>query len=236
MLIRKPQPKAEEGLPDRLERLLSLYEKNLRLEVFFIERKDIESLLDILPAQGDLIQALSSMLPDLRLPEALAEALQKRLEAADALRESNKKALDQAMHEVSSELEQMSGARQRIRQMRQLSKSMYQETNEPARMQIGRREKSPLFPEKSRGPSLPRAFQHAPSQAGLSQCGGLHYTSSALPHACCSGVSMSAVGLKIGFSKCLSRLRRPYSRLSRNGALSPQVLVIRVHAENSWFK
>ena len=41
MLIRKPQPKAEEGLPDRLEKLLSLYEKNLRLEVFFIGRKDI---------------------------------------------------------------------------------------------------------------------------------------------------------------------------------------------------
>ena len=135
MLIRKPQPKAEEGLPDRLEKLLSLYEKNLRLEVFFIGRKDIESLLDILPAQGDLIQALSSMLPDLRLPEALAEALQKRLEAADALRESNKKALDQAMQEVGSELEQMNGARQRIRQMRQLSKSMYQESNEPARLQ-----------------------------------------------------------------------------------------------------
>ena len=75
------------------------------------------------------------MLPDLRLPEALAEALQKRLEAADALRESNKKALDQAMQEVSSELEQMNGARQRIRQMRQLSKSMYQESNEPARLQ-----------------------------------------------------------------------------------------------------
>lgn len=135
MLIRKPQPKAEEGLPDRLERLLSLYEKNLRLEVFFIGRKDIESLLDILPAQGDLIQALSSMLSDLRLPEALAEALQKRLEAADALRESNKKALDQAMQEVSSELEQMNGARQRIRQMRQLSKSMYQEASAPARLQ-----------------------------------------------------------------------------------------------------
>ena len=135
MLIRKPQPKAEEGLPDRLEKLLSLYEKNLRLEVFFIGRKDIESLLDILPAQGDLIQALSSMLSDLRLPEALAEALQKRLEAADALRESNKKALDQAMQEVSSELEQMNGARQRIRQVRQLSKSMYQETSAPARLQ-----------------------------------------------------------------------------------------------------
>lgn len=135
MLIRKPQPKAEEGLPDRLEKLLSLYEKNLRLEVFFIGRKDIESLLDILPAQGDLINALTPMLSDLRLPPAQAEALQKRLEAADALRESNKQALDQAMQEVSVELEQMNGARQRIRQVRQLSKSMYQEPSAPARLQ-----------------------------------------------------------------------------------------------------
>jgi hypothetical protein len=135
MLIRKPQPKAEGGLPDRLEKLLSLYEKNLRLEVFFIGRKDIESLLDILPAQGDLINALTPMLFDLLLPPAQAEALQKRLEAADALRESNKQTLEQAMQEVSSELEQMSGARQRIRQMRQLSKSMYQETSTPARLQ-----------------------------------------------------------------------------------------------------
>lgn len=135
MLIRKPQPKVEEGLPDRLERLLSLYEKNLRLEVFFIERKDIESLLDILPAQGDLINALTPMLSDLRLPPTMAEALQKRLEAADALRESNKQALDQAMQEVSAELEQMNGARQRIRQVRQLSKSMYQEPSAPARLQ-----------------------------------------------------------------------------------------------------
>jgi hypothetical protein len=135
MLIRKPQPKAEEGLSDRLERLLSLYEKNLRLEVFFIGRKDIESLLDILPAQGDLINALTPMLSDLRLPPAQAEALQKRLEAADALRESNKQALDQAMQEVSVELEQMNGARQRIRQVRQLSKSMYQEPSAPARLQ-----------------------------------------------------------------------------------------------------
>lgn len=135
MLIRKTQPKAEEGLSDRLERLLSLYEKNLRLEVFFIGRKDIESLLDILPAQGDLINALTPMLSDLRLPPTMADALQNRLEAADALRESNKQALDQAMQEVSAELEQMNGARQRIRQVRQLSKSMYQEPSAPTRLQ-----------------------------------------------------------------------------------------------------
>jgi len=135
MLIQKSQSTPDQGLPKRLENLLSLYEKNLRLEVFFIERKDIESLLDILPAQGDIIQALTMMLSDLRLPEAQGEALRKRLEAADALRESNKLALDLAMGEVTAELEQMNGARQRIRQMRQLSKSMYQESPTPTRLQ-----------------------------------------------------------------------------------------------------
>jgi hypothetical protein len=135
MLISRPQSKAEEGLPARLESLLVLYEKNLRLEVFFIGRKDIESLLDLLPAQGDLVHALTEILSNLKLPPTESEALQKRLEAADALRESNKQALDQAMQEVSSELEQMNGARQRIRQVRQLSKSMYQEPSAPARLQ-----------------------------------------------------------------------------------------------------
>jgi hypothetical protein len=38
------------------------------------------------------------------------------------------------MQEVSGELEQMNGARQRIRQVRQLSKSMYQESSAPARL------------------------------------------------------------------------------------------------------
>jgi len=135
MLIKKAQAKTNSGLPDRLENLLSLYEKNLLLEVFFIGRKDIESLLDLLPAQGDLLQALVSILPDLRLPETSATVLQKRLEAADALREANKKSLDVAMQEVSAELEQLNGARQRIRQVRQLSKSMYQETSASARLQ-----------------------------------------------------------------------------------------------------
>lgn len=135
MLIKEPSPTPEGALPIRLEKLLSLYEKNLHLEVFFIQRKDIESLLDILPAQADLIQALSSLLADLRLPAAQAEELQKRLETVDALRESNKQALDQSMREVGAELEQLNGARQRIRQVRQLSKSMYQETTSPVRLQ-----------------------------------------------------------------------------------------------------
>lgn len=135
MLIKRTQTPSGDALPARIEKLLSLYEKNLQLEVFFIGRKDIESLLDILPAQGDIINALTPMLSDLKLPPAQAELFQKRLEAADALRESNKLALDQAMQEVSAELDQMNGVRQRIRQVRQLSKSMYQDTSHPARLQ-----------------------------------------------------------------------------------------------------
>lgn len=130
MLIRKPEapkvPAAFSPLPPRLEQLLSLYEKNLQLEIFFIQRKDIESLLDLLPAQGDLIVAISKLLPSVRLPAGETEVLQKRLESADALRDSNKAALDQSMKEVQEELEQMNLARQRIRQARQLSKTMYQ--------------------------------------------------------------------------------------------------------------
>jgi len=135
MLIRKPELVSSSALPPRFEQLLSLYEKNLLLEVFFIEKKDIASLVELLPAQGDLIAALTGILADLRLPPLESDHLQKRLEAADALREKNKLLLDEAMQEVSAELEQMNGARQRIRQVRQLSKSMYQESSATPRLQ-----------------------------------------------------------------------------------------------------
>ena len=126
MLIKKPEATPVSALPDRLEQLLSFYESNLQLEVFFLGRREIDKLVELLPTQGSLITALTELLTDLRLPQPLADALQKRLEAADALRESNKAALDQAMQDVTQELEQMNLARQRIRQARQLSKTMYQ--------------------------------------------------------------------------------------------------------------
>lgn len=135
MLIKKQEPAPVPAQPDRLEQLLSFYESNLQLEVFFIGRGEFDKLAELLPTQGSLMEALTELLTNLKLPPAESQALQKRLEAADALRESNKQALDQAMQGVSSELEQMNGARQRIRQMRQLSKSMYQESNAPARLQ-----------------------------------------------------------------------------------------------------
>ena len=135
MLIKKQEPTPVPARPDRLEQLLSFYESNLQLEVFFIGRREFDKLVELLPTQGSLIEALTGILANLKLPPVESQALQKRLEAADALRESNRQALDQAMQEVSAELEQMNGARQRIRQVRQLSKSMYQESNEPARLQ-----------------------------------------------------------------------------------------------------
>jgi hypothetical protein len=135
MLIKKQEPAPVPAQPDRLEQLLSFYESNLQFEVFFIGRREFDKLVELLPTQGSLIEALTGILANLKLPPAESQALQKRLEAADILRDSNKQTLDQVMQEVSSELEQMNGARQRIRQMRQLSKSMYQESNEPARLQ-----------------------------------------------------------------------------------------------------
>jgi len=135
MLIKKQEPAPVPAQPDRLEQLLSFYESNLQLEVFFIGRREFDKLVELLPTQGSLIEALTEILAVLKLPPAESAALQERLEAADALRESNKQALDQAMQEVSAELEQMNGARQRIRQVRQLSKSMYQDSQPTARLQ-----------------------------------------------------------------------------------------------------
>lgn len=126
MLIRKPVTLPPAPLPDRLAKYLDLYEKNLRLEVFFIDTKDIDSLLEILPAQGELIEAISGLLPT--LPPLQQTLLRRRLEILDAQRMSNRDALDRALAEIQGELDQMNTARQRIRQARQLSKSLYQET------------------------------------------------------------------------------------------------------------
>jgi len=122
-------------IPPRLEQLLAFYEKNLQLEVFFISRNEIEKLLELLPVQGSLIKALTEELSTLKLPPAESKALQTRLEAADALRESNVKALDQAASDTKSELEEMNRARLRIKQARQLSVTMYQDSADASRLQ-----------------------------------------------------------------------------------------------------
>ncbi len=123
------------SITDSLEQRLAFYESNLQLEVFFIGRREIEKLLDLLPVQGSLIESLSEDLSNIKLPSAESKALVNRLEAADALRESNMRALDQAALEVKSELEEINCARLRIKQARQLSNTMYQDSADRSRLQ-----------------------------------------------------------------------------------------------------
>ncbi len=132
MLIRKA---AVAPLPARLENLLATYEKNLRLEVFFIRNKDTASLLEILPQQGDLIRAIEEMMPTLGLPDATAAVLAKRLAEADALREANRMEVDRGVEELKNELQEMNAARVRIRQMRHISKTTYTQEEPTARLQ-----------------------------------------------------------------------------------------------------
>jgi hypothetical protein len=127
MLIRKPVQPAPLSDEKRLEILLNAFEENLRREIFFIRRKEAENLLELLPAQGDLIVAISQIVERLDLPEPRAAALRKRLAAADAMREANRAEADRITEEMRRELDEMNIARQRIRQARQLSKTIYKE-------------------------------------------------------------------------------------------------------------
>ena len=111
----------------RLEILLTAFEENLRREIFFIRRKEAENLLELLPAQGDLIMAISEIVERIKLPEPRAAALRKRLAAADAMREANRAEADRVTADMRQELDEMKLARQRIRQARQLSKNLYKE-------------------------------------------------------------------------------------------------------------
>jgi hypothetical protein len=124
MSLAGPNSSPEE---QRLEVLLSSYEKNLRTEVFFIRQKDMASLLELLPQQDDLIRAIGALFQSITLLPPQETLLRKRLAAADALREGNRFELDRAMQAVRDELEEMNAARIRIRQVRQISKSIYQE-------------------------------------------------------------------------------------------------------------
>lgn len=127
MLIRKSAPPASFPEEKRLEVLLSAFEENLRREIFFIRSKEPENLLELLPQQGELIVAISEILEKLKLPEPRASALRRRLAAADAMREANRAEADRVTEEMRRELDEMSLARQRIRQARHLSKTIYKE-------------------------------------------------------------------------------------------------------------
>jgi hypothetical protein len=127
MLIRKPSRPAPPTDEERLDSLLKAFEENLRREIFFIRRKEAEHLLELLPAQGDLIMAISEIVERIQLSETRAAALRKRLVAADAMREANRVEADRVTTEMRQELDEMNLARQRIRQARQLSKNLYKE-------------------------------------------------------------------------------------------------------------
>ena len=132
MLIHKPAaaappPPAPSADEERLEKLLSNFEANLRREIFFIRNKETENLLELLPQQGDLIQAIVAIVERITLPEPRATALRHRLASADALREANRAEADGITDEMRRELEEMNLARQRIRQVRHISKSLYAE-------------------------------------------------------------------------------------------------------------
>ena len=134
MLIRKPSQSGPPSDEDRLNSLLNAFEKNLRKEIFFIRRKEAENLLELLPAQSDLLVAISEIVEKIELPEPKATALRKRLAAADALREANRMEADRVTSERRQELEEMNLARQRIRQARQLSKNLYKEEETGSRL------------------------------------------------------------------------------------------------------
>jgi DNA repair ATPase RecN len=131
MLIPKLSFSTEEK---RLETLLSTYEQNLRTEVFFIRRNEGETLLELLPQQADLGFAISELLEKIDFAPAKAESIKKRLAVADALREANRSELDRVVESMKAELDELTQARVRIRQMRQISKTAYH-TQEPSQLQ-----------------------------------------------------------------------------------------------------
>ena len=131
MLISRPVLSVDEK---RLESVLSTYEQNLRTEVFFIRRNEGENLLELLPQQADLAFAISELLEKIDFPPAKADAIKKRLAVADALREANRSELDRVVESMKAELDELTQARVRIRQMRQISKTTYH-TQEPSQLQ-----------------------------------------------------------------------------------------------------
>jgi hypothetical protein len=119
---------------ERLEILLSRYEKNLELEAFYIKKKNTAALLEILPAQGSMIELMTGILRTLRVSGDQAQALEKRLAAADAKRAENMRAFNEAVDAVRTELEEMNQARLRLKQARTLAKSNYADP-EPSRLE-----------------------------------------------------------------------------------------------------
>lgn len=122
MLIKKTIPSADDK---RLELLLKTYEDNLLSEVFFIRNNEPENLLELLRQQEDLLIVIANLSKKLSMSPGKRQDYQRRFEAAEAIRASNRKELANFLEAVKAELEEMNLARLRIRQMRQISKSTY---------------------------------------------------------------------------------------------------------------
>ncbi len=117
-----------------METLLISLEKNLELEAFFIGRKEVENLLELLPAQGDILRALRELYQ--KIPQESQEALEidRRLALAAESRQRNQKLLDECICAAKTELEDLNSARRRLQQMKALSKNIYADP-EPSKLE-----------------------------------------------------------------------------------------------------
>ena len=122
MLIKKAPSSADDK---RLELLFKTYENNLFSEVFFIRNNEPENLLELLRQQEDLLIVIGDVSKKISISPVKLQDFQRRFEAAEAIRASNRKELEDRIEAMKSELGEMNSARQRIRQMRQISKSTY---------------------------------------------------------------------------------------------------------------
>jgi len=122
MLIKKATSSADDK---RLELLLKTYENNLLSEVFFIRNNEPENLLELLRQQEDLLIVIGDVSKKISISRVKLQDFQRRFEAAEDIRASNRKELEDRIEAMKSELGEMNSARQRIRQMRQISKSTY---------------------------------------------------------------------------------------------------------------
>jgi len=92
---------------------------------FFIRNNEPENLLELLRQQEDLLIVIGDVSKKIAISPAKLQDFRRRFEAAEAIRASNGKELEDRLEAAKTELGEMNSARQRIRQMRQISKSTY---------------------------------------------------------------------------------------------------------------
>jgi hypothetical protein len=118
----------------RLESLLAALERNVDLEAYFLSRKEIGDLLELLPVQSDLLKSLVDLAETLELTSSEAEELNRRLGSVDEKRAKNRLQLDELILSARSELEDLNAARRKLQQMKTLSKNFYADP-EPSQLE-----------------------------------------------------------------------------------------------------